>query len=98
MDGDARKGGTILDTRKDEAVDAELDRLISRRSDRRLDPDEQEELWKASVRRHHERERRQLDAERYRWHAGQAERLRRTMTELVAFHETQAAKLLEGEA
>jgi hypothetical protein len=42
-----------------EAVEAELDRLISKRAsqDRRLDPDEHEELWKASVRRYHARRR-----------------------------------------
>ena len=35
-----------------DTVGAELDRLISKRAsqDRRPDPDEQEELWKASVR------------------------------------------------
>jgi hypothetical protein len=40
-----------------DAVDAELDRLVSRRAsqDRRPDPDEQEELWKASVRRYNAR-------------------------------------------
>ena len=39
-----------------DTVDLELDRLISRRAsqDRRPDPDEQEELWKASVRAHQE--------------------------------------------
>ena len=40
-----------------DTVDAEFDRLISKRAsqDRRLDPDEQEELWKASVRRYNAR-------------------------------------------
>ena len=57
---------------------------------------EREELWEASVRRYRERRRRQLDAERYRWHADQAERLRRAMTDLVGYHETEAEKLMEG--
>jgi hypothetical protein len=41
-------------------VDAELDRLISRRASSytRTTADEREELWKASVRRHHEAVRR----------------------------------------
>ena len=32
-----------------EAVEAELNRLIERRSTRETDPDERDELWKASV-------------------------------------------------
>ena len=58
---------------------------------------EREALWEASVSRDRERRQRELGSERYRWHAGQAERLRRTMTELVEHHERQARKLLEGE-
>jgi hypothetical protein len=47
-----------------EAVDADLDRLISRRAstDNREDPIEREESWKMSVRAHHEKIR-----ERNRW-------------------------------
>jgi hypothetical protein len=43
----------------DAPVDVELDRLISRRAsqDRRPDPDEREELWKASVRLYNARRR-----------------------------------------
>jgi hypothetical protein len=43
-----------VDVARADTVDAELDRLISKRAsqDRRLDPDEQEELWKESVRRY----------------------------------------------
>ncbi len=80
-----------------ETVDQDLDRLISRRAseDRRPDPDEQEELWKASVRRHHEATRRRNRALWYGWHLDQAERHRRTLEELVARHEEAAAKLLE---
>jgi hypothetical protein len=42
-----------MDVARADTVDAELERLVSRRAsqDRRPDPDEQEELWKASVRR-----------------------------------------------
>jgi hypothetical protein len=40
--------GALVDVARAETVDAELDRLISKRAsqDRRLDPDEQEEIWK----------------------------------------------------
>ena len=46
-----------MDVARADTVDAELDRLISKRAsqDRRPDPDEQEELWKASVRRYNAR-------------------------------------------
>jgi hypothetical protein len=49
-----------------ETVDAELDRLISRRAsqDRRPDPDEREELWQESVRRYNARRR---EANRRAW-------------------------------
>ncbi len=59
---------------------------------------EREDLWEASVRRDRERRRRALDAERYRYHADQAERLGRTLTQLVEHHEREARKLLEGDA
>jgi hypothetical protein len=59
---------------------------------------EREDLWEESLRRDRERRRRQLNAERYRYHADQAERLRRTMTDLVEHHEREAIRLLEGTA
>jgi hypothetical protein len=40
-----------------EAVEAELNRLIARRSRREIDPDETEELWKESERRYNARRR-----------------------------------------
>jgi hypothetical protein len=46
-----------VDVAHTDAVDAELDRLISKRAsaEMRPDPDEQEELWKASVRAYNAR-------------------------------------------
>jgi hypothetical protein len=87
-------------TRSDEAVDAELDRLVSRRAstDNRRDPLELEPGYAESVRRYREREHREINAERYRFHADQAERLRRAMTQLVEHHEGEARRLLEGGA
>jgi hypothetical protein len=83
-----------------DTVDAELDRLISRRAstDNREDPDEREELWKASVRAH---QRRREEGNRLAWreyHEGQAACLRRTLEDLIAEHEAKAMKLLKGEA
>ncbi len=58
---------------------------------------EREAMWEASAAMDRERRRRALDTERYEYHAGQAERLRRTMTELVEHHEAEARRLVEGE-
>jgi hypothetical protein len=56
---------------------------------------EREEMWAASAAMDRERRRRELDAARYEYHRGQAERLRLTMTDLITHHETQARQLLE---
>jgi len=56
---------------------------------------EREAMWEASAAMDRERRRRDLDAQRYEYHAGQAERLRLTMTDLITHHETQARQLLE---
>jgi type II secretory ATPase GspE/PulE/Tfp pilus assembly ATPase PilB-like protein len=83
-----------VDVARADTVDAELDRLISRRAsqDRRPDPDEQEELWKASVRAYNAR---QQEENRQAWcehHQGQAARLRATLEALIAAHEEQAER------
>ena len=57
---------------------------------------ERADLWLASVRRDQERKRQELNALRVEYHAGQAKRLRLTMTDLIAHHERAAEKLLEG--
>jgi hypothetical protein len=82
-----------------DAVDAELDRLISRRAsqDRNPDRDEREELWKESVRAYTTRRREEMRDAWTSYHEGQAERHRRTLQDLIAHHEAQAAKLCEGE-
>jgi len=78
----------------DATVDADLDRLISKRAsqERRPDPDEQEESWKASVRAHNSRR----EAEnREAWcehHQEQAARLRTALESLIARHEEQAER------
>jgi type II secretory ATPase GspE/PulE/Tfp pilus assembly ATPase PilB-like protein len=81
-----------------EAVDEELDRLIAKRAsqDRRPDPDEQEELWKASVARHNARRDEEMRAAWCEHHQGQAARLRTVLEALIASHEAQAAKLEDG--
>jgi type II secretory ATPase GspE/PulE/Tfp pilus assembly ATPase PilB-like protein len=73
-------------------VDAELDRLISKRAsqDRRPDPDELEPFYRESVRRYNARRREEMRAAWCEHHQGQAARLRTALEELIANHETQA--------
>jgi len=81
-----------------DTVDTELDRLISKRAsqDQRPDPDEQEEIWKASVRRYTARRREKMRAAWCEYHQGQAARHRAVLEALIARHEEQAAKLEDG--
>ena len=87
-----------MGTARTDAVDLELDRLISKRAsqDRRPDPDEREEAWKASVRAYDEKRRQLARLEWHAFHCGQAERHRATLQALIEHHEEQAAKLMEG--
>jgi hypothetical protein len=76
-------------------VEAELDRLIERRS-RQKDPDEESWLWQESVKRYEEE---RLKVARLEWHAfhcGQAERHRATLQALIEHHESEAARLMEA--
>ena len=82
-----------------EAVDEELDRLIAKRAsqDRRPDPDEQHELWKASVRAYNAA---RIEENRQAWrehHQRQAACLGATLEALIARHEEQAAKLMDAQ-
>jgi hypothetical protein len=54
------------------------------------------EMWAGSVHRYHERRRQEVRAQWYGWHLDQAERHRRTLEDLIAHHETQAARLCEA--
>jgi hypothetical protein len=81
-----------------EMVEKQLDAMIERRARKRdVDPDEREELWKESVRRYTARRQEEMRVAWASYHEGQAERHRRTLQDLIAHHETQAAKLCEGE-
>jgi hypothetical protein len=82
---------------RSEAVGADLDRLIERRS-RQNDPEEQSELWQASVDAYNEKRQKIARLEWHAFHCGQAERMRRTLEELISYHETRAQRLLtEGD-
>jgi hypothetical protein len=94
---DDRPIGTALNrnlgsaTAPGEAVEAEIDQFIERRS-RQKDPDEQEEIWKASVRRYNSRRHEELRAAWCSYHEGQAARLRAGLEALIARHEEQAER------
>ena len=79
-------------------MEEELDILIERRSRQgEVDPDEESDLWRESVRAYEEKRRQMARLEWHAFHCGQAERHRATLQALVKHHEMQAAKLCEGE-
>jgi hypothetical protein len=49
--------GSVMDVAHGAMVEAELNRLIERRSSREIDPDERKALWQESVRRYNARRR-----------------------------------------
>jgi hypothetical protein len=87
--------GSVMDVEHGEMIEKQLDALIERRSHKGdVDPDEREELWKASVRRYHARREEELRAAWCEHHQGQAARLKVVLEELIADHEQQAEKYL----
>ena len=83
-----------MDIARGEMVEKELDGMIERRS-RQKDPDEESELWQASVRAYEEKRRQAARLEWHLHHTAQAERLRRTLEVLASHHEEQAARLMD---
>jgi hypothetical protein len=83
-----------VSTRGDQQIDTFIDRADKKRREEEGER-AREMLWKASVARHNEQRRLQA---RYEWHlhhVGQADRLRRTLEDLIAYHEAAAEKLLD---
>jgi hypothetical protein len=74
-----------------EMVEKELDILIERRSQKEMDPEEKEELWKASVRAYNARRQEELRVE---WH-GYFCRLAGTLRARAEEYDRRAAKLEE---
>jgi hypothetical protein len=74
-------------------VEKELSAFIERRS-RQKDPEEESELWQASVDAYNEKRQKIARLEWHAFHCGQAERHRRTLQELISYHEMQAERLL----
>jgi hypothetical protein len=80
-----------------DTVDAELTRLIERRSNKETDPDELEPGYMESVRRYNARIEDENRALWCSYHMAQARRLRENLEALIAEHEAKAT-LLRGEA
>jgi hypothetical protein len=87
------KGAPSVDVMRGEIVEAELDRLIERRSVKEPDPDEREELWKESVRAYMARRSEEMRAAWREYHQGQAARHRGVLEALIARHEAAAERL-----
>ena len=87
--------GSLVDASRTEAADAELVRMIERRSRKgEIDPDALEPGYMESVHRYNARRREELDLERYEYHRGQAVRLRAVLESLIREHERNAEKYL----
>ena len=89
-----------MDVGRAESVERELDRLIEKRHDHRRQTEGErleEELYEPSVRAWRVRQEAEKQADRFEYHRGQADRLRRTMGELVAYHESEAERYLQDE-
>ncbi len=89
-----------MDVMRADTVDADLDRLISRRAsqDTTPDPTVLEPSYLESVRRFNAR-RTAVNREAWvNYHRDQAQRLRRNLEDLITHHETQAARLCESKA
>lgn len=94
---DDEKSSCVDTESRGEMVEAELDAMIRRRDTHRRQSEGErleESLYEPSVRAYNARLEAARQAERYEYHRDQAERLRRTMGELIARHEAAAEMLL----
>ncbi|CAA9455698.1 MAG: hypothetical protein AVDCRST_MAG58-1438 [uncultured Rubrobacteraceae bacterium] len=84
-----------MDVARTEAADAELARMIERRSRKgEVDPDELEPFYMESVRRYNAHRREEMRAAWCEHHQGQAVRLRAVLEFLIREHERNAEKYL----
>ena len=88
--------GSLVDASRAEAADAELVRMIERRSRKgEIDPDERTALWQESVGRYNARRREEMRVAWREYHQAQAARHRAVLEHLIARHEGEAAKLMD---
>ena len=102
-EGSTASEGSLVDVAHTEAADAELVRMIERRSRKgEVDREELEPGYIESVRQYNARRREEMRAAWCEYHQGQAARHRAVLETLIARHEGEAAKLMdvqpEGEA
>ena len=81
-----------MDVARRDAVEVELNRLIEKRSAPETDPDERDELWKASVAAYNARRREENRLAWCEYHRDQAERHRAILEALIAEHRAQAER------
>jgi hypothetical protein len=81
-----------MDVVRRDRVEVELKRLMEKRSSPETDPDERDELWKASVAAYNARRREENRLAWCKYHRGQAERHRAILEALFADHQAQAEK------
>jgi hypothetical protein len=80
-----------------EMVEKELNTLIERRSRKgEVDPDELEPSYMESAEAYNDKRRQMARLEWHAFHCGQAERHRRTLQELISYHETRAQALMNN--
>jgi hypothetical protein len=88
-----------LSSRSEDAAQREIDRFIEHRSMKlRAENQErrEEEAWIESARQAEEKHRQQIRREWCQHHMTQAERLRRTLEELISDHDRRAEELMGG--
>ena len=86
-----------MDVAHAEAVEKKLNNFIERRSRKGdVDPDEQEELWKASVRNYNARRDGEIRAAWIEYHRDHAARHRAILEAIVAFHEGEVRRLMDA--
>jgi hypothetical protein len=86
-----------MNVERRDTVEVGLNRLMQKWSTREIDPDERDELWKASVAAYNARRREEMRAAWHEYHQGQAARHRAVLESLIARHEEEAAKLMDIE-
>ena len=85
-----------MDVAKSSAVEAELDNIISRPHEKRVEEEGEQlakEMWAESERRYAARRREKNRAAWCKYHQDQAARHRATLEALATYHEGEAAKL-----
>jgi hypothetical protein len=87
----ARGARTVSREHAGEISEASIGNLTERRHAERA-----KELWDESVAKHEAKQAETLAQKKYEFHSGQAVRLRRTLSALVDYHESEAQRYQKG--